>query len=184
MHHPLAGAFIAARIIVMPGTRGSCTESGVLLEMALNGRAPAALVFSESEDVATLGALIAAEMFGMTVPVLRVAPAVLSRLKQAKAARIGAEAVEVEGMRIPVARRVAETLALSSTDRIMLAGEAVEAAALTTRILCATAANQGAMRLIDVTRGHIDGCIHASPANLTFKERMADMGGACASRPR
>ncbi len=44
------------------------------------------------------------------------------------------------------------------------------------RILCAMAANQGAERLIDVTQGHIDGCIYASPANLTFAEKMADMG--------
>jgi predicted aconitase len=43
-------------------------------------------------------------------------------------------------------------------------------------IICAMAANQGATRLIDVTQGHIDGCIYASPANLTFAERMAEMG--------
>ncbi|MEM6987045.1 MAG: aconitase X catalytic domain-containing protein, partial [Pseudomonadota bacterium] len=34
--------------------------------------------------------------------------------------------------------------------------------------------------LIDVTRGHIDGCIYASPANLTFAERLADMGAQVA----
>ena len=55
----------------MPTSRGSCSGSGVLLDMALNGRAPAALVFREDEDVLTLGALIAAEMFGKTLPVLR-----------------------------------------------------------------------------------------------------------------
>ena len=44
------------------------------------------------------------------------------------------------------------------------------------RIICAMAAQQGANRLVDVTQGHIDGCIYASPANLVFAERMADMG--------
>ncbi len=68
VHHPLAGQSMAGRILVMPGTRGSCTGSGVLLDMALNGHAPAALVFSEAEDVVTLGAMIAAEMFGKTLP--------------------------------------------------------------------------------------------------------------------
>ena len=43
----------------MPTTRGSCSGSGVMLELMLNGNAPAALIFSEAEDVATLGALIA-----------------------------------------------------------------------------------------------------------------------------
>ena len=38
------------------------------------------------------------------------------------------------------------------------------------------AANQGATRLIDVTQAHIDSCIYASPANLTFAARMADLG--------
>jgi predicted aconitase len=58
----------------------------------------------------------------------------------------------------------------------MLDGAEGEATAQAMRILCAMAANQGAARLIDVTQGHIDGCIYASPANLTFAEKMADMG--------
>jgi predicted aconitase len=45
------------------------------------------------------------------------------------------------------------------------------------RVVCAMAASQGAERLVDVDRAHIDGCIYASPANLVFAERMADLGG-------
>ena len=52
------------------------------------------------------------------------------------------------------------------------------------RILCAMAAQQGAQALVDVTQVHIDGCIYASPANLTFAERMAELGAEFASRPR
>ena len=44
------------------------------------------------------------------------------------------------------------------------------------RILCAMAAEQGARALVDVTRAHIDGCLYASPANLTFAEHMAELG--------
>lgn len=44
------------------------------------------------------------------------------------------------------------------------------------RIISAMAAQQGAEKLIDVVQGHIDGCIYASPANLTFAEKMANMG--------
>jgi predicted aconitase len=58
----------------------------------------------------------------------------------------------------------------------MLDGADGEATAQAMRILCAMAANQGATRFIDVTQGHIDGCIYASPANLIFAEKMADMG--------
>lgn len=176
VHHPLAGQSLVGRILVMPGTRGSCTGSGVLLDMVLNGRAPAALVFAEPEDVVTLGAMIAAEMFGKTLPVLRLSADAFAALSGARSARIDATAITAEGLHIPVTPPATSALALSDADRAMLDGAGGEATAQAMRILCAMAANQGATRLIDVTQGHIDGCIYASPANLTFAEKMADMG--------
>lgn len=176
VHHPLAGQNMAGRILVMPGTRGSCTGSGVLLDMALNGKAPAALVFAEPEDVVTLGAMIAAEMFGKPLPVLRLSPQAFQRIAQAKTARISAAGLEIDGLTIPIDPPAAGGLTLTDHDRAMLAGAEGEATAQAMRILCAMAVNQGATRLIDVTQGHIDGCIYASPANLTFAEKMADMG--------
>jgi cis-L-3-hydroxyproline dehydratase len=71
VHHPLRGTCITGAILLMPSSRGSCTGSGVLLDLSLTGRGPAALIFREDEDVLTLGALIAAEMFGRNLPVLR-----------------------------------------------------------------------------------------------------------------
>ena len=59
------------RIVMMPTSRGSCTGSGVLLELLLNGHAPAALLFRAPEDILTLGALIAGRMFGKHLAVLR-----------------------------------------------------------------------------------------------------------------
>jgi len=176
VHHPLAGQSMAGRILVMPGTRGSCTGSGVLLEMALNGHAPAALVFAEPEDVVTLGAMIAAGMFGTPLPVLRLTPEAHARLAQAKTARITEDGLEADGLTLPVAPQATGALELTDHDRAMLEGAEGEATAQAMRILCAMAVNQGATRLIDVTQGHIDGCIYASPANLTFAEKMAEMG--------
>lgn len=176
VHHPLSGQNMAGRILVMPGTRGSCTGSGVLLDMALNGHAPAALVFCEPEDVVTLGAMIAGEMFGRPLPVLRLSPEAHARLAKAKAARITETTLEAEGLTLPIAPPATGALELTDHDRAMLAGAEGEATAQAMRILCAMAVNQGATRLIDVSQGHIDGCIYASPANLTFAEKMADMG--------
>lgn len=62
IHHPLYGRNLAGRVLFMPTSRGSCTGSGVILDLVLSGRGPAALVFCESEDVLTLGVLIAEEM--------------------------------------------------------------------------------------------------------------------------
>lgn len=176
VHHPLHGLCLTGGILMMPSSRGSCTGSGVLLDMALTGRAPAALVFSDAEDVLTLGALIAAEMFGKSLPVLRLSRDAFKALSQAKTARISDTAIEADGLAIPVAPPATTALDLSDDDRAMLDGRDGIAVQQGMRIIAAMAAQQGAEKLIDVVQGHIDGCIYASPANLTFAEKMADMG--------
>jgi predicted aconitase/predicted aconitase with swiveling domain len=176
VHHPLHGDSITGGILMMPSSRGSCTGSGVLLDLALTGRAPAALIFSEAEDVLTLGALIAAEMFGKSLPVLRLSHDAFAALCRAKTARIGETAIEADGLVIPVAPPATAALDLTDDDRAMLDGRDGVAVQLALRITVAMAAQQGAEKLVDVVQGHIDGCIYASPANLTFAEKMADMG--------
>ncbi|KRD60584.1 DUF521 domain-containing protein [Ensifer sp. ENS10] len=176
VHHPLHGICLTGGILMMPSSRGSCTGSGVLLDMALTGRAPAALVFCEAEDVLTLGALIAAEMFGKSLPVLRLSRDAFKMLSQAKSARIGAGTIEADGLIIPVEPPATAALDLTEADRAMLDGRDGVAVQQAMRIISAMAAQQGAEKLIDVVQGHIDGCIYASPANLTFAEKMANMG--------
>lgn len=176
VHHPLHGATITGGILMMPSSRGSCTGSGVLLDLALTGRAPAALIFSEAEDVLTLGALIAAEMFGKELPVLRLSHDAFDALCRAKTAKIGVTSIEADGLTIPVAPPATAALDLTEDDRAMLDGRDGIAVQLALRITAAMAAQQGATKLVDVVQGHIDGCIYASPANLTFAEKMADMG--------
>jgi predicted aconitase/predicted aconitase with swiveling domain len=174
--HPLRGVALAGSVLALPTSRGSCSGSGVLLDMAMSGRAPAALVFREAEDVLTLGALAAAEMFGRSLPVLRLSAEAWRALAQAKSVRVGEDAIEAEGLTIPIRPREPVQLALSAADRAMLAGAEGPAAALAMRMLCAIAPEQGARALVDVTRAHIDGCLYASPANLAFAERMAELG--------
>ncbi len=176
VHHPLHGLCLTGGILMMPSSRGSCTGSGVLLDMALTGRAPAALVFSEAEDVLTLGALIAAEMFGKSLPVLRLSRDAFRALSEAKSARITDKTIEADGLTIAVVPPATTTLDLTEDDRAMLDGRDGVAVQQAMRIIAAMAAGQGAERLIDVVQGHIDGCIYASPANLTFAEKIADMG--------
>ena len=176
VHHPLHGTSIAGAVLLMPTSRGSCTGSGVLLDLALTGRAPAALVFSEAEDVLTLGALVAAEMFARPLPVLRLPADTFAALSRARSAEITERAILAEGLAIPIAPAAADALELTADDRAMLGGRDGAAVAQAMRIISAMAAQQGAERLVDVTRAHVDGCIYASPANLTFAERMAALG--------
>ena len=120
VHHPLHGASLTGGILLMPSSRGSCTGSGVLLDLVLTGRGPAALVFLEAEDVLTLGALIASEMFGKPLPVLRLASDTFAALGRAKSARISDAAIESEGLTIPVTPPATAALELAAADRAML----------------------------------------------------------------
>lgn len=176
VHHPLHGRTISGAILMLPSTRGSCTGSGVLLDLALSGRAPAALVFSEPEDVATLGALVAAGMFGRELPVLRLSHAAAAAIAREKSGRITPDAIRAGSVELPLESPAAGALELTDGDKALLEGAQGVAAQQAMRIVCAMAAQQGATRLIDVSQAHIDGCIYASPANLTFAEAFAEMG--------
>lgn len=175
-HHPLHGRSLAGAVVLMPTSRGSCTGSGVLLELALGGNAPAALVFREEEDILTLGALIADKMFDTPLAVLRLGAGDWDRLAQSDHARIGARCLTAGDWTLDLAPPPTAALALTDADRAMLDGADGAAAQLAMEVICTMAAGQGASRLTDVTRAHIDGCIYASPANLTFARAMADMG--------
>ena len=65
---PLCGESLAGRVLAIPSGRGSCSGSGVLLELILNGHAPAAIVICEREEILTLGALVAEVVFEQSIP--------------------------------------------------------------------------------------------------------------------
>ena len=176
VHHPLHGQSLTARILLMPTSRGSCSGSGVLLDLILTGRGPAALVFCETEDVLTLGALIASEMFGATLPVIRVSPADFKVLACSETVSIDDEAIRSDQLTIPLCPPPVGNLTLTPQDEAMLSGNRGQALKQAMSIIVAMAAQQDATTLVDVSQGHIDGCIYASPANLIFAEKMAELG--------
>ena len=176
-HHPLCGQSIAGKILVMPTTRGSCSGSGVMLDLALNGIAPAAFVFREAEDVVTLGAMIAGKMFKRPVPVLRLDEEAFAVAAAGQHAELSEDALLVDGTALPLGPLAVANLDLSALDRAMLEGNDGPARRIAMEVICAMAALQGATALVDVTQGHIDGCILANTANLRFAETMAEMGG-------
>ncbi|WCK78085.1 aconitase X [Agrobacterium fabrum] len=177
VHHPLHGICLTGGVLFMPTSRGSCTGSGVLLDLILTSRAPSALVFCEAEDVLTLGALVAAEMFDKALPVIRLDAETFTRFSRAAHVSIDQNTIKADGVSLGIAPPATAHLDLTDDDRAMLEGRDGIAVRQAMRIIVAMAAQQGASALVDVTQGHIDGCIYASPANLTFAEKMADMGG-------
>lgn len=67
--HPLAGQNLAGKVLVLPGSRGSSSGSGVLLEAIRNQTAPAAILTLEPDHILSLAALLAQELYARTVPV-------------------------------------------------------------------------------------------------------------------
>ena len=68
--HPLSGKMAAGRILAVPASRGSSTTSAVLLEAALAGTAPAAIVTAGPDRFLALASIVAEEMFGKPVPMV------------------------------------------------------------------------------------------------------------------
>lgn len=68
--HPQVGAELAGRVLLMPVGRGSSSASSVLAEAIRRGTAPAALILQEADEIVALGAIIAEELYGTTMPIL------------------------------------------------------------------------------------------------------------------
>ena len=122
IHHPNHGQSVAGKVLLMPTSRGSCSGSGVLLQLALDGNAPAALVFCEREEILTLGALVASRIFGCPMPVLQVGREAYARLAVAPHAALTEGRVSSEGESIPVVAAQISDLELTDRDRLVLGG--------------------------------------------------------------
>jgi predicted aconitase with swiveling domain len=70
VRHPQRGANVAGRVLVMPSGRGSSSSSSVLAESVRAGTAPAAIVLAEPDPILALGAIVARELYGRTVPIV------------------------------------------------------------------------------------------------------------------
>ena len=175
-HHPNHGQDLAGRVVLMPSSRGSCSGSGVLLQLARAGVAPAALVFRDEENILTLGAMIAATLFDAPVPVVRLSGDVYDRLSRAMSAQLAGDRLTFDGQEFCLKVPRVEDLDLSAADRAMLSGAEGPAVAIAMEVLCLIAAAQAARGFVDVSCAHIDGCILAHDANLDFAEKMFEMG--------
>jgi uncharacterized protein len=72
--HPQRGESITGRIIVMPSGRGSSSSATVLAEAIRLGTGPAGIVLGEPDDIIAVGALVAVELYGSTIPVVVATP--------------------------------------------------------------------------------------------------------------
>lgn len=68
--HPLSGQVAAARVLVVPFTRGSSTTTAVLLEAVKAKTAPAAILTTGVDSFFALASIVADEMYHTPIPIL------------------------------------------------------------------------------------------------------------------
>ena len=72
VHHPQHGAEVTGRILVMRSGRGSSSGTYVLAELLRLELAPAAIVLTEPDGIIATGALVAAELYDVHMPIVTV----------------------------------------------------------------------------------------------------------------
>lgn len=87
-HHPLCGRCMTGEILCIPRGRGSCSSSGILLEMIRTGTAPAAIVSIEAEGILAIGAVIGQELYGRSIPICTVPEGDYAKLEKAQRASV------------------------------------------------------------------------------------------------
>ncbi len=78
--HPQRGQVVTGRILVMPAGRGSSSSATVLAEAVRAGTAPAGIVLGELDEIIAIGALAAAELYGVHLPIVVAAREVVSSI--------------------------------------------------------------------------------------------------------
>lgn len=78
--HPQHGLVLTGAVVVMREGRGSSSASSVLAEQIRTGAAPAAIVLAEPDVILALGAMVAQELYGHSIPIVQVSPADLELL--------------------------------------------------------------------------------------------------------
>jgi uncharacterized protein len=90
--HPQHGAVLSQRILVMKAGRGSSSGSSVLAEAIRLGTGPAGIVLLTRDAIVTVGAMVAAELYGKPCPVVLATAADWARIEAAESLALAADA--------------------------------------------------------------------------------------------
>ncbi|KAE8361352.1 hypothetical protein BDV27DRAFT_167000 [Aspergillus caelatus] len=184
--HPLSGCFLKDTILAIPGGRGSCGGSVIMMELILNGLGPKGLIFARREEIITLGVIVAEELFDRTAAVVTLSPEDFREVLgwNGKTVHIQGDLVSNTPLEANTAIGAAKpsfdlnsyNIQLTETDRAMLRGASGEAATISLRIIIKMASMMGAQELIDICQAHVDGAWYG-PGSVTFAQRLRDWGG-------
>ena len=79
-HHPQKGSCVAGRFLVLPESRGSAGTPAGIAEAIRRGVGPAAIALGKADVNVAVGAMVAAVLYGVEIPVLVISEAQRARL--------------------------------------------------------------------------------------------------------
>jgi len=72
VHHAQHKAKMTNKILVMPSGRGSSSATAVLAELIRTGDGPLAIVMLQCDTILVIGALVSAEIYDISMPIVEV----------------------------------------------------------------------------------------------------------------
>jgi len=80
-HHPQRGSCVAGRFLILPESRGSAGTPAGIAEAISRGVGPAAIALGKADVNVAVGAMVAAALYGVHVPVLVIGDGDRARLR-------------------------------------------------------------------------------------------------------
>jgi hypothetical protein len=98
VHHPACGRSLTGTVLVMPHGRGSSSASAVMAEVVRRGTGPAAVVVRSTEVILLVGAIAAAELYGVRCPIVQLDADAFAAVAAHDGAMLTVEAGDEEGV--------------------------------------------------------------------------------------
>ena len=80
VHHAQHKAKMTNKILVMPSGRGSSSATAVLAELIRTGDGPLAIIMLQCDTILVIGALVSAEIYGISMPIVELEQAEYDQL--------------------------------------------------------------------------------------------------------
>ena len=122
------------------------------------------------------GSIVCDRIFGILIPIICLSQQNYHTVAREKSVELRDRKLVLASQTIDLDLISKTKLVLSETDHAFLKGDHGNVAKAAMETICVMAAVENASSLINVDKGHIDGCILAHDANLIFAEKMAQLG--------
>jgi|SRR5690242_844248 hypothetical protein len=98
VHHPACGRSLSGTVLVMPHGRGSSSAAAVMAEVVRRGTGPVAVVVRSTDVILLVGAIAAAELYGVRCPVVQLDPEAFAAVAAHDGAALAVEAGDEDGV--------------------------------------------------------------------------------------